>query len=63
MPVDTPDAAPQAAPDSGDDSTIVSAGSGAAAIEPMPDFVLADAEDDPEMYDANSDPHLAQEQY
>lgn len=63
MPDDTPDAAPQTAPDSGDDSTIVSAGSGSAAIEPMPDVVLADAEDDPEIYDANSDPHLAQEQY
>ncbi|WP_291447901.1 hypothetical protein [Desulfovibrio sp.] len=62
-PDDTPNVAPQTAPDSGDDSTIISTGSGSAAIEPMPDVVLADAEDDPEMYDANSDPHLAQEQY
>ena len=53
----------QATPDSSDDSEAASAGSGAAGIEPMPDLVLADAEDDLEMYDANSDPYLAQEQY
>ena len=57
------DVGPQTTPDSNDDSGTASAGSGAAGIEPMPDLVLADAEDDPEMYDANSDPYLAQEQY
>ena len=31
-------------------------------IEPMPDLVLYDAEDDPAEYDANSDPDLANEQ-
>ena len=63
MPDDAPYAGPQTVSDSGGDSTIISAGSGAAGIEPMPDLVLADAEDDPEMYDANSDPYLTQEQY
>ncbi len=32
-------------------------------IEPMPDLVLYDAEDDPAEYDANSDPDLANEQF
>ena len=31
-------------------------------IEPPPDMVVADAEDDPE-YDANEDPSLAQQDY
>lgn len=55
------DVGPQTMPDSSDDSETSS--SGAAGIEPMPDLVLADAEGDPEMYDANSDPYLVQEQY
>lgn len=75
--IDTPRAAAaHSAPDSGEESAAGHAATGtrtgagtrpvaAPPIEPMPDTdkVYADAEDDPEAYDANTDPHLAQEQY
>ena len=53
---------PPIIPDSGDNSGIASE-TAAQAIEPMPDteIVHAEAEEDPEMYDANTDKKLAQE--
>lgn len=57
---DGPHVMPQTVPESSEDSE---AGGGAAGIEAMPELVLADAEDDPEMYDANEDPQLAREEY
>lgn len=43
------------------DTTVPAKGGEGSEIEPMPDLVLYEAEDDPE-YDANSDPNLANEQ-
>jgi len=66
--IDTPGAAiePQSSPDSGDNLEAVSSeldsGASGIGIEPMPNMVYAEAEDDPE-YDANDDPILAQELY
>ena len=63
---DVPQAIPHDEPDSTPDSSGNSAPAAPEAeIEPMPDIdmVYADAEEDPEIYDANFDPELAREQY
>ena len=60
-----PDVEPQTAPDSGNASGIAAAGAEPAGIESRPDTdkVYAEAEEDPEDYDANTDPYLMQEQF
>lgn len=63
IPNATQEIEPQTAPDSGDDSETTSAGTGAAGIEPMPEMVFYEAEDEAELYDANTDSKLAQEYF